>query len=228
MREPPDPRAIEHAAGVAQERESAMNRNIVRIMALVGSVGFAGCETTDVVMGELSEIEAQELADVVMFATFSSTGSVPAPAPEMNGPQAVPFAYASEFDGTVQCPLGGAVGIAASFEASGDTESEAGSVEYSMTQIHDGCMATSENDRTFTLWGSPSMNFAFTVENDGRGVVEWAGSVQGAIDWESEGREGSCSVQMEFAGRDEEGATASAQLMGTICGHTVSRSMSIG
>ena len=205
-----------------------MNRKSFRIMALIGAVGFAACgETSDLVMDELSEAEAQDLAGVVMLATFNSTGSVPQPA-GVSGPQAVPFSFAAEFDADVECPLGGLANVAASLEVSGDTESEAGSVEYSMTQIHDACVVMSESGRTFTLWGAPSMNVAFTVENNGLGVVEWAGSAQGSIDWMTDGREGTCAVQMEFDGRQEGEAALAAEMLGTVCGFSISQAVSIG
>lgn len=207
-----------------------MARNFVRLIALVATVGLGACgDGSDIVMGELSEAEAQDLAGVVMVATFSSTGSVPTqPALSPDGPQAVPFTFAAEIDTTVQCPLGGNVGIAASLEVAGDTESSAGSVEYAMTQIHNACVVMSENGRTFTLWGNPSMNVAFTVQNNGQGVVEWAGSIQGVIDWQTDGREGSCSVAMEFAGRDEQGAQSVASMVGSACGFSIDQTMSIG
>jgi len=207
-----------------------MSTKIVRIFALVATVGFAACdETSDVVLGELTEFEAQQLAGVVMSATFNSSSSVPQqPALSPDGPAAVPFEFATEIETVVQCPLGGVVDVAASLEVNGDTESEAANVQYSMTQIHDGCMATSEEGKTFTLWGNPSMNAAFTVENNGQGVVEWAGSIEGTIDWESDGFEGSCSVALEFAGRDETGASSAAELFGTVCGFSIDQSMSIG
>lgn len=210
-----------------------MDKNCVRILALVAAVGFAACgDSSEVVMSELTELtelEAQDLAGVVLLATFSSTGDIPVqPALSPNGPQTVPFTFAQEFDGTVQCPLGGTVGVAASLEISGDTESEAGHIEYTMTQIHDACVVTSENAVTFTLWGNPSMNVAFAVDNDGQGVVEWGGSIQGAIDWETGGRTGTCSIQMEFTGRDAAGATMTASMIGTVCGFSINQSLSIG
>lgn len=207
-----------------------MNTKLVRIFALVASVGFAACDgATDILPGELTEAQAQQLAGVVMSATFSSSGSIPTqPAPTAGGPQQVPVTFAAEIETTLPCAGGGSVGVAASLEVNGDTESEAGNVDYQMTQIHDACVVTSEGGQTFTLWGSPSMNAAFTVNNNGQGVVEWAGSVEGSIDWQSSGIEGNCSVAMEFSGRDEAGASSVAQLVGTVCGFSIDQSMSIG
>jgi len=58
--------------------------------------------------------------------------------------------------------------------------------------------------------------------------VQWAGSIEGTIDWETDGREGSCTVQMEFSGRDEADVTKTAQMTGTVCGFSISQSVSIG
>jgi len=207
-----------------------MNNNSVRILAMVASVGFAACgESSEVVMSELTEIEAQDLAGVVLLATFNSTGDVPQPPlPSAGGPQTVPFSFGAEFETVVQCPLGGLVNVAASLEVTGNTESDAGHIEYTMTQIHNACVVTSENGRTFTLWGNPDMSVAFSVDNDGMGVVEWGGSIQGTIDWETEGREGSCTVQMEFSGRDATDSAMTASMSGTVCGFSISQSLSIG
>ncbi len=208
-----------------------MNTNLVRFGILLATIGLGGCgESTTVIAGELDEAQAQQLAGVVMAATFGSTGSIPQQQPALgpDGPQAVAFTFATEIDTSVQCAGGGVVDIAASLEVAGDTQSDAGSVEYSMTQIHDACIVTSDAGTTFTLWGNPSMNVAFTVENDGEGVVEWAGSVQGTIDWETDGFEGSCAVQMEFAGREEADVSAEAELMGSVCGFDIDQSISIG
>lgn len=216
--------------GYAQPSERTMNRMTVRSMALVASVAFAACgESTDLVMGELSEVEAQDLAGAVLLATFSSTGEVPVqPAASADGPQAVPFSFASEFDGDVACAMGGMVNVAASLEVSGDTDSEAGHIEYSMTQIHTDCMAESEAGVVFTLNGAPDMNLAFSVDNDGEGVVEWGGSVEGGLEWITDGRMGSCEVDLSFEGRQVGEDAVSGALSGMMCGFQIARSFSIG
>jgi hypothetical protein len=206
-----------------------MNRTSVRFLSLVAAIGFAACgETSDLVMGELSEAEAADMAGAVMFATFNSSDDVPEPASGASGPQTAPFAFSTEVAGDVPCPMGGVVGVVGSLEVHGNTESQAGSLEYAVTQVHDGCMVMSENERLFTLWGNPSLSAAFAVENNGQGVVEWGGSVQGSVDWVTDGREGSCSVAVEFSGRQEGEASVSGDFEGTVCGFTLSRSFSIG
>jgi len=197
------------------------------MMALVAPVAFAACGGTDLVMGELDEAEAQDLAAAMMFAAFEGTGDVPQPA-AASGPQAVPFQFASQFEGDVPCRLGGTVGVAAQLEVVGDTESQAGSVEYQMTHIHDACVVQSESHGLFTLWGNPNMSVALSVANNGQGVVEWGGSVQGAFDWVNDGREGGCEVALEFGGRQEGEGAVAGELAGMVCGFQISRLFSIG
>ena len=198
-------------------------------MALVASVGFAACrESSDLEMGELTEAEAQDLAGVVLLATFNSTGSVPQPAQVGSGLQAAPFELTAEFETSVECPLGGLVAVTADITVSGDTETEAAVIDYSMTQVHDACVAMSENQRQFTLWGAPSLGMDFFVESSGQGVVEWSGAIQGAVDWATDGREGTCNLAIEFSGLQQGDAAVSAELTGTVCGFTISQSVSIG
>ena len=206
-----------------------MNTKLVRLMALVAAVGFTACgESTDIVPGELTEAEATDLAGVVLFATFNSTGAVPQPTPSAGGPQMTPFTFASEFEGEVPCAFGGVVGIAASFEVSGDTENEAGHVEYSMTQTPVACAVDSQEGRRFILWGNPNLSVAFSVDNDGAGVSEWGGSIQGTIDWQTDGREGSCTIAVEFSGRQEGEANVTANVGGTVCNMSVQHSLTVG
>jgi hypothetical protein len=196
------------------------------MMVLAAGVALTACEETDLMPGELTEAEAADLAGAVMFATFSATGEQPAPAPE--GPAATPFTYDAEIATEVECPLGGSVAVSADVFVEGDTESEAVTVDYSMTQVHDGCGVMSENDRQFTLWGAPALELDLLVATDGLGVVEWGGSVVGAVDFETEGREGTCEVALEFDARLEAQESLDANLVGVVCGFQVSRSVTVG
>lgn len=206
-----------------------MNTKSVRIMALAASMAFAACgETTDLVLGELSEAEASDLAGAVVFATFQSTQAPPQQPVSANGPQAVPYTFSSSFESDVACPLGGMVAVSADFSAEGDTETGAGAVEYSMEQIHDACVVASEEGREFTLYGAPDMSLEFLVEHNAEGVVEWDGMVEGAIRWETDGRQNTCEVAIEFGGRAVAEQSVAGELVGTICGHSVQRAFSIG
>ena len=206
-----------------------MNRRSVRLIVLVTSAAFAACGgSADLEMSELTEGEAQDLAGVVLTATFTSTGSVPQPTPTVSGPQLIPYEITTNIDLDVECPLGGTVALTAELGVSGDTDSAAGRVDYSMTQVHDACVVMSENQRQFTLWGAPSLGVDFIVENDGEGGVDWNGSIEGAVDWVTDGREGTCTVMLEFSGHAEGNTAASAQMAGSVCGFGIEQSVSIG
>jgi hypothetical protein len=199
----------------------------VRCLTLVASVAFAACgDSTDLVMGELSEAEAQELAEALLMTTFSSTGDVPQPA--TGGPQTAPFQFSQDVEGEFACPLGGAVGYEASIEISGDTESEAGTLSYEMTQVHEACVVASASEQLFTLTGSPSLTLEFQVDNDGQGAVEWGGSVQGAVAWVTDDRSGTCAASFEFSGHQSGAESVSGAMSGTLCGHGIEQQFSIG
>jgi hypothetical protein len=199
-------------------------------MTVVAAAGLAACgESTDLVMEELTESEAQELAGMVLTATFSNTGDVPAPPSAVaGGPQTAPFQFSSSFEGDFPCPLGGSVAITADFDASGDTQAEGGRIEYTMTQVHDDCGVMSEQNGQFNLFGAPSLTLDFAVENNGQGVTEWGGTVSGAVAWVNDGRTGTCTVALEFGGRQEGDAALDAVFGGAVCGFQVQQELSIG
>lgn len=204
-----------------------MKPNAVRSLVLAACVAFAACGETDVVMGELSEAEASDLAGAVLFATFNATGGAP-PAPAPEGPQLAPYSYDGEVSTEVECPLGGLVAVTADVVVEGDTESEAVTIDYSMTQVHDECGVVSENEREFTLWGAPGLELDLLVATNGQGVVEWGGSVVGAVEWETDGRGNTCEVALEFEARVEAQESFDAALAGVVCGFEVSRSLTVG
>lgn len=207
-----------------------MNSKFVRLMAVVAAVGLAACgESSDLVMGDLTEAEAQELAGMLLLATFSNTGDAPSqPSAVAGGPQTAPYDYSSSFEGDFPCPLGGSVAVTAAFDASGDTQSEGGRIEYSMTQVHDDCGVMSEEHGQFNLFGAPSLTLDFAVDNNGQGVTEWGGAVSGAVEWVNDGRTGTCTVALEFGGRQEGDAALEAVFGGSVCGFQVDQELSIG
>lgn len=206
-----------------------MNSKLVRLFAVVTAVGLAACGGTDLELAELTEVEAQELAGMLLLTTFSNTGDVPSqPSAVAGGPQAAPFAFSSSFEGDFPCPLGGSVAVTAEFDASGDTESEGGRIEYSMTQVHDDCGVMSEELGQFNLFGAPSLTLDFVVENNGLGVTEWGGTVSGAVEWVNDGRTGTCTVALEFGGRQEGDAALTASFGGAVCGFQVQQDLSVG
>lgn len=208
-----------------------MNSRVVRIVALTASIGLAACgESTDLVMGELSEAEAQDLVTAILTTTFTSTDAVAQqPAQSPNGPQMVPYEYSAEFEALeIECALGGVVSVSGSIYVSGDDETGELSIDYTMNQQHDGCVAVSETQRNFTLQGDPGLTLSLTVESDGSSLVSWSGSLQGSIHWVTDGRQNTCALYLEFGGTQEGETAVSGEVAGTACGFQVTQSFSVG
>ena len=199
-----------------------MIRNRIGLLTLVASIGLAACgDSTGPAVGELSAAESQSLGGAVLSAVFLTSASVPAPAPAPAGPALV--TYASEIDDTFSCAGGGSVGVAASAQVDIDDTSGDTQIQWSMTQIHAGCVVTGEGGQSFTLTGDPSMNVAFTVSTTSLGT-EWAGSVQGNVQWVTGQRTGSCLVDLEFGGSSTPSQGLTAEMLGTVCGFTIDHS----
>ena len=148
-------------------------------------------------------------------------------------PGAVPTGFSKQVEpsGTVvPCPSGGEVAINASVLVEGDTDSEAGRIEWGMSQVHNACAAVSDDGRAFMLWAHDDEGLVanFVVENDGQGLVEWVGSVTGMIDWQTDGKEGTCEIAYEFSGELVGEESFSGSAAGTVCGVQVSESFQIG
>jgi len=207
-----------------------MQSNSVRALtlwtlALLAVFGVTACgDSTDLVLSELSEAEAAELAGALVFAAFEGTGSVQPP----SSAQAVPYEYTETVSGTVPCPLRGLVAYSATVTATGDTEQPGGSVTYSMTQEHDDCAVATENETVFVINGAPSLTLTFNVTDTGTGVVEWGGSLHGAISWVTGNRTGTCEAHFEFSGRQEGETVVVGGLGGTMCGHSVQQEFTVG
>ena len=203
-----------------------MKSTNVRLFALFALLATAACDEA-LVPGELTETEAAELAAVIMESTFSNTAGLAQPA-QANGPAMVPVEFSQSVDTSLPCPMGGNVGVEATVDYYGDTDSQAFELDYSMTQTHDGCGATTENGRQFTLNGSPNLQLDIGIMSEDGQSAAWSGSITGAIDWESEGFEGSCSMTLEFGGSAAGESNANFEMNGSVCGHSVQQSLSIG
>lgn len=202
-----------------------MNARNVRVLTLLALTGVAACGET-LVPGELTEAEAMDMAGAVLVATFASTQAPPT----QPGLAAVEFEWTADFDQTVECPLGGSVAIMSDVLVSGETESEMTRLDYTMTQTHNSCVVESEGGHEFTLSGNPDLALNLVVEIDGmESVIEWGGDVEGTIDWQTEGKEGSCAVSFDFGGGLEGQSTSvSGTMGGSVCGVQFERSFSIG
>lgn len=165
---------------------------------------------------ELTDAEAAELAEVILFATFNSTSVLPARPASPPG-----AAWGLEFEAEVRCPAGGKVAMAASLVVL-ETEDRAA---YELVQIHDDCSAQPV-DRRFSVAGAPRV-VADLVVRHGADAVAWEGTTEGEIEWRTAEGVGRCAFQLSFQGEHPEGAAAVAILDGSMCGHVIDHSMTI-
>lgn len=126
----------------------------------------------------------------------------------------------SENSVVIACPMGGQVTLTGSVAE----ESVADTVRLTsdFTASPSGCQLSSGGTR-FTVDGRPGVRDrnvttivgffeAFTLE----------GSVTGALDWQSDGRSGSCAIDLTLSGPPDSSGTGSsvaAVLAGRLCGH---------
>jgi len=200
----------------------------VRLLALIAVFTAAACSEDDgVTPGDLSEAEAQALAGVILTQAFTSTASIStSPAQAAGGPARVPVTFTRSVQTTVSCPLGGDVGVDATFDYAGDTDTEAAQVDFTITQVHNGCVVSANNGTRFTLDGSPDLELTITIMSDADGA-DWDGGIGGSIDWLTSDREGTCQIGLEFGG-SVESQTVSFTMAGNVCGTSVDQTLNIG
>lgn len=204
-----------------------MNRIHVRGVTLAMLVAVAACgDSATEVVGDLSQAEAEALAEVVGSTVFSSTTSE-MPGTQTAAPARAPISGSESVSATVPCELGGTVGVDGNLEFSGDTETVINAT-FALTQVHNGCVAESQDGIRFTLDGAPDVtsNVSMTFsENE----ISLEGTYGGAVDWSTDGREGTCpldvSLSVDMSGMTESG---SVSMSGTVCGVTFQRSVTVG
>ena len=200
----------------------------LRLMILTAAVAVAACGESTGLVGDITEEEATELAAVVFMTAFMSAPepqSEPAP---VGGPQMAPYSYSEDVEVSAECALDGFADVSGSLDVQGDTQSEAGRTEYVLTLEHQGCTAASPNDVVFTLHGAPSVTLHLVAENDGQGNVTLEGSLDGAVAWAAEGRDGGvCDVDITFDGAIS-AESVSFAVHGSICRHSIDASAVVG
>jgi hypothetical protein len=204
-----------------------MNRIHVRGAALAMLVAVAACgDSATEVVGDLSQAEAEALAEVVGATVFSSSTSE-MPGTQTAAPGRAPIEGSESISATVPCELGGTVAVDGNLEYSGDTETHVDAT-FAITQVHDGCVAESQDGIRFTLDGAPNVaaNMSMSVsENE----LSLEGSFGGAVDWSTDGREGTCSLDvtlfLDMSGTAESG---SVSMSGTVCGVSFEKAVTVG
>ena len=197
-----------------------MLRKSLASVVLTGALALGGCSDGIDLEGELNADEAAALAEVLFAQTYSSTQSqADGSADAMGG---VPYGPI-----TAPCPLGGSVEISGDIES---TQGEVTTIDYTVTQVHDDCQVRADRiDRVFTLNGDPNVSLDYTWVFGPEGGVEVDGGMNGSVQWETDGRGGTCALAVEFTfnGSFSEGG-GSGSVTGSVCGIGVSQETTIG
>jgi len=214
------------------EGHITMNTTLVRNTLFAGIVTFslAACGdddgVTNVGADALSATEREALAEAVagaVVATFDENPGVPA----QSGPQQAVVNFEETVSITVPCDLAGSVLTEGDLAVEFDDVTQEGTVEYTVTQTHQGCRMEAEDDIVFTLDGAPSVTADLFVEF-GAETLFFEGSFEGGVDWVTGDREGTCQVSAQFsADINPQTDTGSAELSGTVCGNSFSRSLTV-
>lgn len=125
----------------------------------------------------------------------------------------------SENSAVIACPMGGQVTLTQTVvdEAVADTAR----LTINSTASPSGCELSSGGTR-FTVDGRPGVHERIVTTFVGVFEAFLEGSVTGALDWRSDGRSGSCAIDLTLSEAPDSSGTGSpvaAILAGTLCGH---------
>lgn len=126
----------------------------------------------------------------------------------------------SENSVVIACPMGGQVTLTQTVVE--ESVADTARMTASSTASPSGCQLSSGGTR-FTVDGRPSVRERVVTTFVGffeEFTLE--GSVAGALDWQSEGRSGSCDIDLTLSEAPDSSGTGSsvaAVLAGTLCGH---------
>lgn len=200
-------------------------RTLPLALALSLALGACNGDPTDIIEGDsLTEAEAAALAEVVAGTLFSTWESEAAAAPALAPARA---------SGTIQvndelpCEFGGSVAVSGSLAFDVDDETGDGTLQFSVTQVHDDCAAESEDGIGFILNGAPNITSSFIIISDAS-FLSFTGDYEGAISWATDEKSGRCSIDVEFElTGDVLAETGSASLTGRVCGVTFQHSLDL-
>jgi len=205
-----------------------MERMRAYLTAAVVCVAGAACgDGPTEVVGGLTQSELEALAEVVGASVVSTLGNEDG---RMAGSSRTPSAAVRlerELNFTADCALGGSLAVSGQLDANVDQAARTGTLEYSLTQIHQECRVASQDGVVFTLTGAPHVTASLLAHAADR-VLSVEGAYQGAVAWSTEDKEGLCSLSVELdVVLDFSGASASAAMSGTVCGVLFSRTVSL-
>ncbi len=212
-----------------------MSRRILFGLAPVLALGLAACGGSFTSSGDaLAPTEAQDLAAGLVeggFAGFGSFAGAPARAPSLAATNVT-----VTINNTAPCDGGGTVALNGSMTANVNQTGSSGTFGFNYTVAPSGCQVTTSGGKVFTINGDPNLktqgDFTFSTSGTTESI-EGSLNYSGKFGWtSSDGRAGACGVDLtvnyNFTFSTSGAApTGSATLSGTVCGVSVSRSVSV-
>ncbi len=205
-----------------------MNRMHVRCAAVALIFAAGACDESPTNVGDLSQAEAEALAEVVGAQVINGAFGASQRGTAASGPAAAIVSYEESLSFTGECEFGGTVSVDADLQGQVDDQTGEGTVSFTLTQIHDGCVGESDDGTVFTLYGAPSVTAQLDMEVSEE-MFAFDGSFDGAVDWTAgEDREGTCTIDVTFSVDTNAGMqSGSASMQGSVCGIDFSKSLSI-
>lgn len=194
-------------------------------------LGLAACGDAASSGDPLTAAEAAELAAV--FAEDGFAGFDAAASPGMQAPgsdNAAAVRITQSISGTESCEGSGTVAFSGTVTVDVDDQTGNGTIEFDYTIAPANCRVVTESNNTFTISGDPNIQGAgqFNITDTGfNGSLTY----EGGFRWEAaDGRAGACAINLESNYNFTTSGTTvngSATISGTVCGHSVSRSITI-
>jgi hypothetical protein len=211
-----------------------MSKRVLYGLAPVLALGLAACGGGFTSSGDaLTQTEAADLAEALAQGGFAGFGSFGAAAPS-RAPGAAATTITQTLAETVPCDSGGTVAINGSVTGNINQTASGGTISFNYTAVPNACVVPTSGGKKFTISGDPNLkaqgDFTFTI---GSTSEAFQGSLNygGKFGWtSSDGRAGACGLDLTanydftFSGSS---ATGTATLSGTVCGVSVSRSVSV-
>lgn len=191
-----------------------MPNRLIRSLAVASlALTFTACGDSTAPNLELTEDQVADMMDALSTAGLAGFGSTTGN-----------FAVVT-INESVECPNGGTATVNASID-DGNTGT---TVTMSITQGFSNCKATSSQSRLWTFNGNPNIVSTFTAtSNEQTGAFSFSGTQKGGITASSDLGSGACSwdVTYSMSGNNNTGQF-SGSVTGTVCGRSVSQSVSV-
>jgi hypothetical protein len=205
-----------------------------RTTILAAAVLLTACADSTEPEGGLTKDEAGSLAAAILNlsldASLESGGDGPFAAPGAGpaaAPSAAPSSFSEHFSGEGPCALGGTMFADVTASGSFDDATQSGSLDFKVEAKHHGCQVKTEEGRLFTIDGKPSIKAELHMVAKQGKALELSGSYDGDVDWQSDGKSGSCHFDLDFSGSvDMNTDKAAATMKGKACGATISHEFS--